>query len=319
MNQTLVVQQQNKILSRLKGQTLKIKNSKYLTNLQFMQHLQLQQLYISKCPNVSFQNIFSDTCNIFHAIKCDLENLTGIDQNIGLKTLFLFYNKIYDLNPIRSMNHLNILKLNNNKIADISPLKQLTNVVELYLSSNSITNLYSLRYMFKLRFLGASNNKIADLNGVQCLKQLNELHLENNKISDVSPLSGCSKLQVLFIRNNQVTNAIPFLQLSQLRCIYAANNFITNFNDLKLGCKMLTMNQEQQHLPSVQQLTISHRMSAIFDSQITYENIKQKQEIKTIAQGKQKINQLINSSIKQQLTLSKWGLLVFNDQEYGTQ
>ncbi|CAL6025335.1 leucine-rich_repeat domain-containing protein [Hexamita inflata] len=284
-----------------------------------MQHLQLQQLYISKCSNISFQQIFSETCNIFHALKCEIKNLTGIDQNIGLKTLVLSYNIINDLNPIRSMNHLNILKLNNNKIADISPLKQLTNVVELYLSSNSIINLYSLRYMHKLKFLGASNNRIADLNGIQCLKQLNELHLENNNISDVSPISGCSKLQILFIRNNQVTNAIQFLHLSQLRCLYAANNFITNFNDLKLGRQIIIMNQAQQLQPSAQQLTISCRMSAIFDSQIAFENIKQKQERKTIAQGKQKIYQLINSSINLQLTLSKQCLLVFNDLGQGTQ
>ncbi|CAL6040675.1 internalin [Hexamita inflata] len=328
----------------IKKDTLKINKDRSLNNLSFTQRFQLNQLYITKCPYVSFQYAFSQTCTVFQADDCQIESISGIEQNQQLRSLCLIYNKIKDISPIRTIKSLDTLNIGNNKIQDISPLNQLTNLKilklfnnnisdisqikdlrdlkELDVSFNQITSLHSIKKFKSLKVLHANNNKITDLYEVQYLNNLTSLYVGNNEISDLSPLSACSSLSLL-IENNQITDASPLQHIQQLSYVQLEQNFINDFQALtqlqnytkynfKLG------NQQQ---PSLAQIQTSARMKTISTTRSHLENISSK---RTVLQSHfnsvtNKSELLIDAITNVQLNLSRKLLQVFGTIEDASQ
>ncbi|CAL6040653.1 Leucine_Rich Repeat domain protein [Hexamita inflata] len=331
--------QYEKHLPRIKDSILKIKKDSSLNDLSFTQHFKLNELHISNCHSISFKHAFSKTCYTFQAEKCNIKNLTGIDQNQTLVTLYLSNNLLQDLNPLRSMKSLELIQINGNKIMDITPLNQLTNLTQLYLNNNSIvdlnqindlrcleilsishnkiTSLYGIQKL-NLRELYADGNQITDLHGIQYQNNLKSLYLNSNQISDLSPLVKCHKLQYIQIKNNQITRIAPIRKIQTLQSLYAQNNFIT---DDASQLRFYNKEFQDQQKPTQQQIWISYKMRALYFSRISAKKYQpqrtliSKLHIATI----QKVSLKVNGLVEQQLAMSKLMLFIFGNQEQASQ
>ncbi|CAL6025381.1 Conserved_hypothetical protein [Hexamita inflata] len=298
--------------------TLKIKRDIALKDLSFISRLNVKNLYISRCVNISFENIPSQSCEELMVNYCQLKNLNGISQFNKLKYLNLSHDKIRVLSPLRNMNFLDTLSVQYNEVITLQPLSNLFNLTNLYISCNQITNLYPIRNLTQLVCLFASQNKITDLNGIQQLKKLKELYLLDNMITDISPLSECCCLTQLYLQRNQITDISP-LQNSKLIHLSVEENYVISFqawNKLERTFKI-----GNQKAPNSQQILISKRMKFIFTTRLHLERIKQKHQVlsnlyssslcKTISE--------MNNLTTDQLNLSNSLLLVFGTAEQASQ
>ncbi|CAL5985157.1 Internalin-A_(fragment) [Hexamita inflata] len=315
------MQQYFKHLPRVKNNQLKIKNDKSLFDLSFMKQLQLEQVFLSRCPNISFRNKLSDTCQGLRAMKCNIKDLTGIDQNKSLQTLYIFSNLINDISPLRKLTRLSTLYASSNKITDLSPLSSLLSLKSLSLSQNNIKEIYQLRNLCNLEYLDVSQNQITDLNGIQHLRNLNYLDVNDNIISDLSPLSNCQKLEYLSVQNNQVTSIDPLLKLLSLRSLHPDDNFITGFDYIFQENQFNYIHIDFQQKPNQKQLNISKRMKTVFIFRTTSQkNWQQNIDVqKRLKVAKLEVTFLIKKLIDSQLVLSNFLLVAFGNHEQETQ
>ncbi|CAL6025374.1 leucine-rich_repeat domain-containing protein [Hexamita inflata] len=299
--------------------TLKIKRDNALTDLSFISRMNVKQLYISRCVNISFENMTSQSCEKLMVNYCELKSLNGIYQFNKLKYLNLSFDKIRDLSPLRSMIFLDNLNVEDNAVVSLSPLSNLFNLKYLYISFNQITNLYPIRNLSKLVCLYATNNKITDLNGIEQLKNMNKLYLQDNMITDINPLSQYSSLTQLNLQNNQITDITPLRNYTLLKFVSIDGNYITDLQALKLRDRAFKL--ENQNTPNTQLILISQRMKSIFTTRLHLESIKQKHQVlsnlyssslcKTISE--------MNNLTTDQLNLSNSLLLVFGMVEQASQ
>ena len=145
-----------------------------------------------------------------NAKEAQIENITGLEYAISLKSLVLSINNIQDITPLAELINLITLNLHKNPITDLTPLSNLT----------------------QLTYLNLVGVPIKDLTPLANLVQLKELHLGDCQVGDLTPLSNLTQLMVLNLSNNQIVDVSPLANLTQLTDLTIANNPITDFRPL---------------------------------------------------------------------------------------
>jgi len=145
-------------------------------------------------------------------MKLSKSNLTTLLPLAGLfgpneLELFLSFNEIEDISPLKSLTNLINLYLCNNRIADLSPLSGLTNLVNLELWGNQIEDISPLSELTNLCWIELYQNNISDLSPLSKLINLDNLGLASNNIKDVTPLAVLTNLKHLDLSNNQISDA----------------------------------------------------------------------------------------------------------------
>ncbi|CAL5985154.1 Conserved_hypothetical protein [Hexamita inflata] len=300
---------------------LKIKRDNALKDLAFISRLNVQILFISRCHNISFNNVSSQSCEQITVTYCQLKSLNGIHQLSALNYLNLSFDKLNDLGPLQNMNFLETLNVDFNEISDLSPLSKLTKLKDLYIQNNMITNLYSIRNLCGLTTLFAGDNKISDLNGIQHLKNLKHLYLQNNKITDICPLQECRLLEYLLINDNKITDITPLQHNAQLKYMSIELNFIADFQVINQLQNFSRFRLENQQQPSPNQIQTSARMKTIFTVRSQLESIPQKRMLiqERLSSSIHKGELLINNITNAQLNLSNKLLQVFGTAEHTSQ
>ena len=148
------------------------------------------------------------------AKEAQIENITGLEYAINLRSLVLPANQIHGITPLTSLVDLNSLALRNNPIADLSPLTHLTNLTYLNLSGVIIKDLTPLSNLIQLRELHATHCQIKDITPLANLTQLVWLNLGANQIVDVTPLANLTQLETLWISRNRIVDFSPLQGLS---------------------------------------------------------------------------------------------------------
>ena len=189
-----------------------------------------------------------------NAKEAQVENITGLEYAINLKTLVLSANNIQDITPLTSLVNLEFLILRDNPITDLSPLANLTKLTYLNLAGVIITDLTPLSHLTQLRelhvihcqiqditplaslrqlvWLNIHANRIVDINPLANLIALEKLTISRNQIVDISPLANLAALKELRIENNQIADVSPLANLTQLTDLTIADNAITDFRPL---------------------------------------------------------------------------------------
>ena len=145
-----------------------------------------------------------------NAKESQIENITGLEYAISLKSLVLSINNIQDITPLAGLINLDTLNLHKNPITDLAPLSQ---PYATYISQSQ-------------------RSPIKDLTPLANLAQLKELNLGGCQIRDLTPLSNLTQLIVLNLSNNQIVDVSPLANLTQLTNLTIANNPITDFRPL---------------------------------------------------------------------------------------
>ena len=157
-----------------------------------------------------------------------------------LKDLDMIYmvNGPADLTPLKSLNKLRVLIINNCGVNNMIPLGQ------------QKLNLEPLRYLKDLQILQCSSIALQSIEPIKELIYLQELNIDNSSVTDLSPLKNMINLKVLSV-GAKIKNAAIISQLVNLKDLYIN------------GCKQIP---DLIKLKSLKILSISENELAIVDA-----------------------------------------------------
>lgn len=160
-----------------------------------------------------------------------INDVSSIGKLTSLRYLDLSHNIIQDINPLKNLKNLEILKLTSNRIKDIRGISTLLSLKNLHLNfnfiekadflcdlkeliilnlnSNKVKRIHLFDKLKSLRYLFISGNQISNIDVLKNLPMLIELGLNKNNIKDISCLQNNNKLKILHLEENPIFKKIP--------------------------------------------------------------------------------------------------------------
>ncbi len=160
----------------------------------------------------------------------DLSPLKDLDK---LRLLWIDNTDIYDLSPLKSLINLEQLSVHQTQICDLTPLKDLINLKLLFLDNTLVENLEPLHNLINLTKLTIYNTHVNDLTPLKNLINLQQIDMEFLKITDLTPLKNLINLQELDISNTQIGDLIPLKDLINLQEFSIWNTQVIDLTPLK--------------------------------------------------------------------------------------
>ena len=148
------------------------------------------------------------------AKEAGIEDLTGLEHALNLKTLDLAANEIRDITLLRTLTKLNFLILGGNPITDLTPLGNLTNLTYINLAGIKVSDISPLANLTQLRQAVLSHMRLRDITTLGKLVNLIQLNIKHNQIEDITPLANLTQLQELHIFYNRILDFTPLDGLS---------------------------------------------------------------------------------------------------------
>ena len=125
----------------------------------------------------------------------DISSLEDLKALKNLKIVVLDRQNISDLSPLKGL-ALEKLSMCANAISDLSPLKEMDSLSELKIEENPFTDLSVVRSMKQLTVLDAGYSQVEDIRAIEDLP-LKELYLVNVLLSDYSAVATLEDLEIL--------------------------------------------------------------------------------------------------------------------------
>lgn len=154
-----------------------------------------------------------------------ITDITGLETMPLLETVWLNNNNgITNLDPIKNLNNVRSLSLNNVPVADtdLPGLLTSTDLGHLGLSGSGLSDISALAGS-SVRSLHLTNNDIVDLSALATLNTLESLNLGNNQISDISQLEALTGLVNLYLEDNEIADVSQLSALTNLEILQLAN------------------------------------------------------------------------------------------------
>lgn len=176
----------------------------------------------------------------------DFKNLTKISFN---------GNQVIDLTPLSKIKTLENITAINNKIETIEPLKKLLNIKYITLNGNDISNINSIQNLNNLIDVSFQNNNIGNIPNLTNLKKLETINLSNNKIKNINNLSSLENVKEIAIDNNEIETLKGIEKLSNLEVLSCSNNQITDISEVNYLSKLKNLNVNKNKIQSIENLT----------------------------------------------------------------
>ncbi|CAL6040141.1 leucine-rich_repeat domain-containing protein [Hexamita inflata] len=151
-----------KYINQVQSAILKIQQDENITDLQFVDYLELNELKCKKCHYLNFNSVPKKLSKLI-LTQSYFKNLTGLKQMIQLTELNINVCRIYDISELNYLRNLTKLSLETNNIKDISALKDLKLLTELNLNQNNIKSIQALKFLTKLLNLQFADNFVEDI------------------------------------------------------------------------------------------------------------------------------------------------------------
>lgn len=225
----------------------------------------------------------------------EVNDLTGIENMVNLKTLTISSNNtespnaptaIKNLEPLKNLSKLELLRLSHNAISDLTPLRGL-NLKKLYLSHNMIENIEPLSSLESLEDLDLAKNSISDYSAVLKLHNLKSLNIRNNKVTSLEPIKDLENLKFLMANDNKITDISPLAKMTDLEYLYIDNNLISDFSILKNSDKLKHLLYNNQNIELGSSITTNKKE---FTIDIPYKGLE------GISKDKISIKAIVNNS-----------------------
>lgn len=150
----------------------------------------------------------------------DLEPLKELEKLFGIS---INNSKIEDYGKLKELKYLTNLEIFDNDLTDLSFIKELSNIEYLSLSDNKITDLsvFNDASLDQLFSLNLSNNHIRSLDGIKGLKDnLMMLDVSRNPLESIADLADFNELTELNLEKTSVDDLEPLLALESLEFVY---------------------------------------------------------------------------------------------------
>ena len=206
-----------------------------------------QKMYTKIVPQLGDKIIAKDDIN--HTVKmykgimeavtslqlnnAQIQNISGIENFIGLKELNLSDNRISYIGALSELIKLEDLDLSLNSINNINDLSRLTKLLKLNLRGNRISNIEVLSRLTALEELDLHSNAIRDISVLAQLPELTSLNLGSTGFSDgANILSGLTTLKKLYLDGYETENVSYIKGLTNLEILSLEFCNISNISDL---------------------------------------------------------------------------------------
>lgn len=155
------------------------------------------------------------------------EELYGDLKSIDIIDVSNVEPKISDLRPLRGLEHINILNIENNNVVNLAPLQSFKNLIELKARNNKIGSLVSISELPKLSYLDLAYNNIVNTEPLRGNTSLKTLLLHGNHPSLITaPLQSLGQLDNLIYSKSQRCNQeIDLLVERQLIAAETGENY----------------------------------------------------------------------------------------------
>ena len=135
-----------------------------------------------------------------------INDISGIENFSGLKSLDLSGNKIVNLNRLETLPQLETLKLRRAELTSINMIRTVKTLKQLDVANNNITEISKISNLTNLEDVVLSNNNIGDnLAPLKDLTNLTNLAIANNNVTSLAAL-GDKSLDKLDISYNKVSS-----------------------------------------------------------------------------------------------------------------
>ncbi|CAL6082375.1 leucine-rich_repeat domain-containing protein [Hexamita inflata] len=214
---------------RVENKKLEIRNNDYLTNISFINYIDIDYLKIEKCSNVLIELNTKKIIEL-HIIECELNTTLGIHEFINLQVLVLSRNRITQLNGLELSSHLQKLDFSYNSLTDISSLSHLKQLQYLDLTGCD-ANLCPIEGLTELTYLSLSQTKLENTSLLSKLTKLQELYLFYNSLMSLSGLQNMQDLRKLDVASN-ILKDISVLKLLSLTELNISQNYNIDLHSL---------------------------------------------------------------------------------------
>ena len=182
---------------------------------------------------------------VFNAAHNGIDHISGLDNLVKLKKLWLQNNRIFSTAGLESLVNLCELNLSDNVISDLSGLEKSKKLSFFILRNNCIKDMQGLANLTGLKQLWLRGNQIENICGLDKLEQLFDLDLSKNRIANISSLENTHALGCLNLAKNKIT------KIEGLDCL-------TDLYDLNLSCNRLEKIEGLGNLTKLKNLDLSY-------------------------------------------------------------
>lgn len=163
-----------------------------------------------------------------------VQDLTGIEYAVNIKTVCAYHNKCTDLEPLRNLSKIDYIQLCAGKFESIEPIAGL-HIRHLDLAyCDKVKDLDLIWSMDTIRELELDGLELTsgDLDNLDKLPNLEWISLKENNITDLNFLSKAPKVYRLFITYNKINDISSLKNLQWLRSVTLDHNEIADISPL---------------------------------------------------------------------------------------
>ena len=204
-----------------------------------------------------------------------IKDLSGIEvfSDKGITWIFLDWNEITDLTPLRGFSSLEKISFSGNNVSDISVLGGLENLENITAINNKIENIDVLGNL-DMKYICLDGNNISDISVVSNWTNLVDMSFQNNRIENIPDLSALSNLETVNLSNNKIksieningnmkelsidNNELPSLSgiqnLLSLEILSCSNNQISSLAELEGLSKLENLNINKNQIRDIESL-----------------------------------------------------------------
>ena len=214
-----------------------------------------------------------------------IKDLSGIEafSNKEITWIFLDWNEITDLSPLRGFNDLEKISFSGNNVSDISVLGNLKNLENITAINNKIENIETISGL-DIKYICLDGNNISNINVVSNwtnlvdmsfanniienvpdfskLVNLETVNLSNNKIKSIENISG--NMEELSIDNNELTSLSGVQNLSKLKILSVSNNQINSLSELESLEELENLNINKNQIRDVSGLVNCPKLKYLY-------------------------------------------------------
>ncbi|GAB4345760.1 MAG: hypothetical protein OHK0038_25950 [Flammeovirgaceae bacterium] len=175
---------------------------------EFMQTNHVIVVYASDILNRWWEGVSEAWKNVLKAGVTDTGEKREFLHNILNKTeIDVTSNvQIKDLEALKVMTNLKVLKMANSGVSNLAPLRDLKDLREIDFSGTFVTDVEPLSGLTKLSLVKGNNSKVGSIASLTNLVELKTLEMDGTQIREIKALSNLSNLDIIYVDKTLVND-----------------------------------------------------------------------------------------------------------------
>ena len=209
-------------------------NDNYLNDLTPIAELiKLEELYAWNDP------FKSDEEKVAEKEKIQLSDMSFIKNLTKLHEIDFTYTGITDIEWVRWLPNLEIMRVYCNKIPDISPISALKKLKQVFFFDCGLSDISVFKELPDITGVAINMNKISDLAPLTNCKKITYLDAHTNQIADITALSGMTEMRYLTLAENNISDISALLGMTNIISLTLGSN--PNLNDFSILKELKTL------------------------------------------------------------------------------